>query len=71
VSDILFLIVYQSFFALEYTRLVHPAQCKVSNSILNNAIGNVFASDKRKLERKDIEKQLSNGTIDVSNADSD
>lgn len=33
---------------LDYARLVHPAQSKTSNSVLNNAIGNVFATDKRK-----------------------
>lgn len=39
---------YSTFIFLEYARLVHPAQSKTSNSVLNNAIGNVFATDKRK-----------------------
>ena len=41
---------------LGYARMVHSAQAKVPNSILNNAIGNVFASDKRNVERKQLEK---------------
>lgn len=36
---------------LDYARLVHPAQSKASNSVLNNALGNVFATDKRKYGR--------------------
>ncbi|CAF1241573.1 unnamed protein product [Adineta steineri] len=39
----------------DYARIVHPAQSKTSNSVLNNAIGNVFASEKRKQERHDME----------------
>lgn len=37
-----------TFTFLEYARLVHPAQSKTSNSALNNAIGNAFATDQRK-----------------------
>ena len=43
---------------LAYARLVHSAQEKVTNSILNNAIGNVFASEKRKLDTREVEKQV-------------
>ena len=44
---------------LEYTRMMHPAECKMPNSVLNNAIGNVFASEKRDQGRKAMEKRLS------------
>ncbi|CAF2953815.1 unnamed protein product [Rotaria sp. Silwood2] len=36
-----------------YARLVHPAQSKTANSTLNNAIGNVFATDKHRYEKND------------------
>jgi hypothetical protein len=49
---------------LDYARMAHPAQMKTPNSVLNNAIGNVFASDKRKLERMEMEKYTSNETND-------
>lgn len=40
-----------------YARIAHPALAKVPNSLLNNAIGNVYASDKRNLERKNSGKR--------------
>ena len=49
--------------------MAHPAQMKTSNSVLNNAIGNVFASEKRKLERIEMEKYASNETFDGSEED--
>lgn len=48
---------------LAYARMVHPAQAKVPNSILNNAIGNVFASEKRYLDRKQMEKRSLSETM--------
>ena len=53
-----------------YARLVHPAQSKVANSIINKAIGNVFASDKRKVERRQMEEQLLQENINKSNEES-
>lgn len=44
--------------------MTHPAQSKMSNSVLNNAIGNVFASEKRKQERNEIDRHKSNEMSD-------
>ena len=46
--------------------MVHPGQSKMPNSLLNNAIGNVFASEKRKQDRKAMEKCLS---TEMNNSD--
>ena len=35
---------------------MHPAPARLSNSILNNAIGNVFATEKTEPDRKEMEK---------------
>ena len=51
--------------------MVHLAQAKVPNSVLNNAIGNVFATEKRKMERNEAMKSTSNGTSDSSEDDED
>ena len=56
---------------LDYARLAHPAQAKVPNALINNAIGNVFANDKRRLERQMMEEQLSSEITGVSNEESD
>ena len=41
------------------------------NSLINNAIGNVFANDKRRADRQLMEDQLASGVTSVSNEDSD
>jgi hypothetical protein len=51
--------------------MVHPAQSKMPNSLLNNAIGNVFASEKRKQERKEMLKCLSNEMNNCEEEDED
>lgn len=51
--------------------MVHPAQARTPNSVLNNAIGNVFATEKRKMERKEIMESTSNETSDSSEDDED
>lgn len=51
--------------------MVHPAQAKTPNSVLNNAIGNVFATEKRKMEREEAIKSASNETSDSSEDDED
>lgn len=51
--------------------MVHPAQAKIPNSVLNNAIGNVFATEKRKMEREEAMKSTSNETNDSSEDDED
>ena len=56
---------------LEYARMVHPAQAKMPKSSLNNAIGNVFASEKRKQERNEIDNDTSNEIDDYIEDDED
>lgn len=56
---------------LDYARLVHPVQEKIPNSVLNNAIGNVFATEKRKQERRDMDKYNSNEMDDHLEDDED
>lgn len=41
----------------EYARMVHPAQSSLPKSILNNAIGNVFATEKRKRDQVESEDE--------------
>ena len=43
------------FSSLDYARLAHPIQARTPNSVLNNAIGNVFAAEKRKSGQPDDE----------------
>ena len=50
---------------------MHPVQCKVPNSLLNNAIGNVFASEKRKQERKEMQRHFSNEVNQYQDEDGD
>ncbi len=52
---------YLSFF-LEAAKLLHPEQADIPNYVLNNAIGNVFSSEKepqktKKKSKKKIVKQ--------------
>ena len=49
-------IIHQSliFFFIGYAKLAHPVQTSVALSTLNNAIGNVFATAKRKLEEAEL-----------------
>ena len=51
--------------------MVHPAKAKTPNSVLNNAIGNIFATEKRKMERNGAMKSTSNETGDSSEDDED
>ncbi|CAF3303572.1 unnamed protein product [Rotaria socialis] len=50
----------------EYAKMVHPAQAKTSNSILNNAIENVFAAEKRKMEIEEAMKSTETNEINDS-----
>ena len=43
------------FVFVDYARLAHPVQARTPNSVLNNAIGNVFAAEKRKSDQEDTE----------------
>ncbi|CAF2139414.1 unnamed protein product [Rotaria magnacalcarata] len=43
----------------DYARMIHPLQAKTHNSVLNNAVGNVFATEKRKIERHETGEEAS------------
>lgn len=52
--------------------MVHPAQAKTSNSILNNAIGNVYATEKCQMEIEVAMKSTeTNETNDDTEEDDD
>ncbi|CAF1366137.1 unnamed protein product [Adineta ricciae] len=53
----------------EYAKMAHPALSKINNSVLNNAIGNVFATDKRRFERDGIQIFMGNDVNDVDEDD--
>ncbi|CAF1336972.1 unnamed protein product [Rotaria sordida] len=41
----------------EYARLAHPNQSQTSNFILNNAIGNIFSSERHKQKKENETKK--------------